>query len=211
MKQSRIGRGRSSRSRCSYSDRRRSRVGQCNSTATGDQAGHSLPAVARRMRPRATRRSRRRRSRRCPRRRRPPSTRDRRASAPGRPPRRSGAGRRSNRQRGRLRGAQHRRRPLKALHRQPRLRFNPQSRFGPRLTVHLVSLHRERATPRAVGLHRHDRRLLRQRAHGVVLGLDADRAAQPPALKDSPRAPARWPSGSAISTTHSGATAPSAT
>ena len=37
-------------------------------------------------------------------------------------------------------------------------------------------------------LHGHHRRLLRQRPHGVVLGLDADRAAQPQEVADQDRA-----------------------
>ena len=41
-------------------------------------------------------------------------------------------------------------------------------------TVHFLGLHRERAQNGPDGFDGLRRRLLRQRAHGVVLGLDAD-------------------------------------
>ena len=44
----------------------------------------------------------------------------------------------------------------------------------PRVPVHLVGLHRERPASRSHQLHGHRRRLLRQRPHGVVLGLHAN-------------------------------------
>ena len=60
--------------------------------------------------------------------------------------------------------------------------------LGPRQPVHVVGLHRERPSPGAPQLDGHRRRLLRQRPHGVVLGLDADRAAEPSEVADQSRA-----------------------
>ena len=65
------------------------------------------------------------------------------------------------------------------------------------------------SAPGPHGLDGHGRRLLRQRPDGVVLGLDADRAAQSQEVADQDRtARSPWPTTSSTSTTQPGATAP---
>src|SRR5450755_5123960 len=56
--------------------------------------------------------------------------------------------------------------------------------LGPRHPIYVVGLHRERPTLGPSQLDGDRRRLLRQRTHGVVLGLDADRVAEPSVVAD---------------------------
>ena len=84
--------------------------------------------------------------------------------------------------------------------------------LGPRQPIHVLGLHRERPAPGAPQLHGHRRRLLRQRPHGVVLGLDADRTPQPAEVADQSRArPSPWPTTSRTSTIRTAGTVRSAT
>ena len=69
--------------------------------------------------------------------------------------------------------------------RQGRRRRDPQR---PRHPIHLVGVHAPRARLRAGAIDGIDRRLLRQRPDGIVLGPDAGRATQPQAMEHPPRA-----------------------